>query len=52
MDADGRSLTARMARDEDLMGRRRSGRAAELAYAVTIAVVIACVAALLVLTVS
>jgi Mn2+/Fe2+ NRAMP family transporter len=45
-------LIARMARDPELMGRQRSGRLAAVAYAVTIAVVIACVAALVVLTVS
>jgi Mn2+/Fe2+ NRAMP family transporter len=45
-------LMARMARDPELMGRQRSGRVAAVAYAVTIAVVVACVAALAVLTVS
>jgi Mn2+/Fe2+ NRAMP family transporter len=45
-------LMARMARDPELMGRQRSGRAAAVAYAVTIAVVVICVGALAVLTVS
>jgi Mn2+/Fe2+ NRAMP family transporter len=39
----------RIARDPLVMGRQRSGRAATVAYNVTIAVVIACVAALAVL---
>lgn len=42
---------ARMARDPVLMGRHRSGRASAVAYAGTIAVVMACVGALAVLTV-
>ena len=41
---------ARMARDPVLMGRHRSGRVTALAYGLTIAVVVACVAALAVLT--
>jgi Mn2+/Fe2+ NRAMP family transporter len=41
---------ARIARDPLLMGRYRSGRVAAAAYAVTIAVVVACVGALAVLT--
>jgi len=41
---------ARMARDPVLMGRRRSGRAAALAYGTTIAVVVASVSALAVLS--
>jgi Mn2+/Fe2+ NRAMP family transporter len=45
-------LMARMARDPELMGRQRSGRVAAVAYGVTIVVLIACVAALAVLTVS
>jgi Mn2+/Fe2+ NRAMP family transporter len=45
-------LMARMARDPELMGRQRCGRVAAVAYAVTIAVVVACVGALAVLTVS
>jgi Mn2+/Fe2+ NRAMP family transporter len=45
-------LMARMARDPELMGRQRSGRVAAVAYAVAIAVVVVCVGALVVLTVS
>jgi Mn2+/Fe2+ NRAMP family transporter len=45
-------LMARMARDPELMGRQRSGRLAAVAYAATIAVVVAYVGALAVLTVS
>ena len=45
-------LMAGMARDPVLIGAQRSGRAAMIAYAVTIAVVLACVAALAVLTIS
>jgi Mn2+/Fe2+ NRAMP family transporter len=44
-------LMARMARDDDLMGAQRSGRVATVAYAVTIAGVLACVAALVLLTI-
>jgi Mn2+/Fe2+ NRAMP family transporter len=40
---------ARIARDPVVMGRQRSGAAAAVAYSVTIAVIIACVAALAVL---
>jgi Mn2+/Fe2+ NRAMP family transporter len=43
---------ARIARDPVVMGRQRSGTAAAVAYSVTIAVVVACVAALAVLTVA
>jgi hypothetical protein len=35
-----------MARDPSLMGRHRAGRVTALAYGLTIAVVVACVAAL------
>jgi Mn2+/Fe2+ NRAMP family transporter len=45
-------LMARMARDPELMGRQRSGRLAAVAYGVTIAVVVACVGALAVLSFS
>jgi hypothetical protein len=45
-------LLARIARDPVVMGRQRSGPAAAVAYSVTIAVVVACVAALAVLTVA
>jgi Mn2+/Fe2+ NRAMP family transporter len=45
-------LMARMARDPVLMGRQRSGALTTFAYAATIVVVMTCVAALAVLTVS
>jgi NRAMP (natural resistance-associated macrophage protein)-like metal ion transporter len=45
-------LMARMARDPELMGRQRSGRIVAVAHALTIAIVLACVGALAVLTVS